>query len=109
MKLRQSDSWIVRAVAEPPFGKLRAGRIPKQLADLRLVDTVEMLPRSLHSMAGAPRTARTKQPAISVGMTELRKEKPRGRSELRPYKEMGTQAEACATGGLGHLKVAATR
>jgi hypothetical protein len=48
-----------------------------------------VLPRSLRSVAGAPRTARKKRPATPVGMTEW------GKSEAKPR-------------GRGHLKVAAT-
>ena len=32
-------------------------------------EAVDWLPRSLHSVAGAPRTARRKKPATPVGMT----------------------------------------
>ena len=50
------------------------------------------------------RAARSRQ----AGGAYRAKRKPRGRSELRPYREIGTQAEACAKQRLGHLKVAAT-
>ena len=39
------------------------------------------LPRSLHSVAGAPRTARKKRPATPVGMTEKANARERGRQE----------------------------
>ena len=48
-----------------------------------------VLPRSLRSVAGAPRTARKKMPATPVGMTAQRKPKKNagGWSELRPHSE----------------------
>ena len=37
---------------------------------LTIWETVDWLPRSLCSVAGAPRTARKKKPATPVGMTD---------------------------------------
>ena len=46
-----------------------------------------VLPRSLRSVAGAPRTARKKRPATPVGMTEYGKRNPRGHGVPCPYEE----------------------
>jgi len=75
---------------------------------MRDLDWVKVLPRALRSMADAPNFGARKKSAIPVpsaplragGMTEVRKEKPRGRGEPRPYKgerSSGTRAEAYAT------------
>jgi hypothetical protein len=41
------------------------------------------LPRSLRSVAGAPRTARKKKPATPVGMTESEKREEKRREEKK--------------------------
>jgi hypothetical protein len=56
-----------------------------------------MLPWSLHSMAGAPRTARRKKPATPVGMTEFGKgEEEEGTNYRAPT------SGACASGARGN-------
>ena len=52
-------------------GALSTQRIAEKREDVAAGwGTVDWLPRSLRSVAGAPQTARKKKPATPVGMTE---------------------------------------
>ena len=58
---------------------------------------VYILPRSLRSVAGAPRTARKKNPATPVGMTDQEKANPRAQAGV-PVPQEGPPRKAAATG-----------